>query len=112
MAASERSHSPSPISRVLDALELTYATVVALAVGWVGIWVVRAVIGFDSLAAIAATACWLAFVLMVHAWHDLVDFDDRWEKGAYDARMAHVHYRWWLAPPALVAGVLLAYWKW
>lgn len=95
---------------ILEELDLRWESVVALIAGWVVVWIVS--LGAQKpLAGIAATACWLAGVLAVHAWADVRHLRRHWNGGAYRARPL-THYHWWLAPAALVAGILFGYRVW
>ena len=85
-------------------------TVLALAMGWVTVWFL-CLIARRPLAGISASACWLAAVLTFHAWVDLARLRKRWRDGAYHLRPI-VTYRWWLAPVALVIGILFGYRVW
>jgi hypothetical protein len=100
------------VVRLLEELELPPAAVAALVAGWAIVWLAWLVIRFNPLAGVSATACWLAAVVTFLAWRDLLRLTRRWHAGDYHSERMHLRYHWWLAPAALGAGILLAYWKW
>ena len=100
----------SRLRTVLEELDLHPGSVLALILGWAIVWI-ACLRASKPLAGIAATACWLAAVLAFHAWADVRHVHRHWGSGAYRARPL-VHYHWWLAPAALVAGVLFGYRVW
>jgi hypothetical protein len=100
----------SRVRTILEELDLRPGSVVALILGWAIIWIV-CLSAHKPLAGIAATAGWMAGVLTVHAWADLRHLRRHWASGAYRA-MPLAHYHWWLAPAALLAGILFGYRLW
>jgi len=100
----------SRLRTVLEELDLKPGSVAALVLGWAIVWIV-CLSAHKPLAGIAATACWMAGVLTVHAWSDLHHLRKHWASGAYTVRPL-AHYHWWLAPAALLGGVLFGYRVW
>jgi hypothetical protein len=102
----------SRFSEILGELELTWPALAVLLLGWAGVWAAWAAVRFNWLAAVSATACWLSLVVTWHAWSDLVLFGRRWRAGDYHSSQMRARPHWWLAPIALVAGIVLARLLW
>jgi hypothetical protein len=109
----DTSAAPARQSRLrtfLEELDLKPGSIVALILGWAIIWIV-CLLAQRPLAGIAAIACWLAAVLTVHAWADLRHLRKHSRRDTFRVRPL-VHYHWWLAPAALVGGILFGYRVW